>query len=105
MIELDLIYQELVRQPSYISVVELAMILEANVSEVRQRLNELGDRVTRNEHDEWRIVSETVQKLELSPLSASEIEERDKLENTVQQTFFSGSNLRTDTISTSLSAV
>jgi|GEM_PF-6820906 len=88
MIELKLVYLELARQPNYISVVELSMMLEANTSEVRQRLNELGNRVTQNEKDEWRITSGLVHKIELSPLSASEIEERDKLENTIQQAFY-----------------
>lgn len=87
MISIDKVYSQLEKQTAYISVVELAMILEANTSEVRQRLNELGDRVVHNEHDEWRVVGEVVQRLELSPLSASEIEERNELENTVQQAF------------------
>ena len=67
MICVDRVYQELEKQTNYISVVELAMILEANTSEVRQRLNELelGDRVTHNEHDEWRATGDLVQKLEL----------------------------------------
>ncbi len=87
-ISIEEVYQQLEQHSSYISVVELAMILEASVSEVRQRLNELGNCVTRNEHDEWRLVGCLVQKLELSPLSASEIEERDELENTVQEAFY-----------------
>ncbi len=104
MIELDLVHQELARQPNYTSVVELAMILEANVSEVRQRLNELGDRVSRNEHDEWRIVlkdiaphiGDLVEKLERLPLSEEEIQERNELENTVSQAFFvAGQALKT----------
>lgn len=112
MIELDLVYQELARQPSCISVVELSMILEANVSEVRQRLIELDDLVSRNEHDEWRVskilpdsknlgktefcVSNLVDKIELSPLTEEEIQERDELENTVSQAFFvAGQALKT----------
>ena len=67
---------------------EEKMIIGGSVAEVRQRLNELGDRVTRNEQDEWRVVGSSVQKLDLSPLSAYEIEERDELENTVSQAFY-----------------
>ena len=88
MIELDLVYQELARQSGYISVVELAMILESKVSEVRQRLHELGDRVSQNEHDQWRVTGSLVHKLELSPLFEAEIQERNELENTVSQAFF-----------------
>ncbi|MGB7416086.1 MAG: hypothetical protein WA902_17920 [Thermosynechococcaceae cyanobacterium] len=88
MISINSVYSQLEQQTDYISVVELAMMLEANTSEVRQRLNELGDRVAQNEHDEWCVVGEVVEKLKLSPLSASEIEERNELENTVQQAFF-----------------
>lgn len=88
MIELDLVHAELARHSGYISVVELAMILEASVSEVRQRLNELGARVARNNRDEWRDVGNLVHKLELLPLSETEIQERDELENTVQQAFY-----------------
>ena len=77
------------------------MMLEANTSEVRQKLNELGDRAFQNEQDEYRVVgnlvkdrtvdsltqnqaSVAVQKLELLPLSEAEVQERDELENTVQ---------------------
>ena len=89
MISIDKVYSQLEKQADYVSVVELLMILEANTSEVRQRLNELGDRVTQNEHGEWKVTDDLlIRKLELLPLSASEIEERDKLENTVQQAFY-----------------
>jgi hypothetical protein len=88
MISIDLVRDELSQHDDYISAVELAMILEASAMEVRQRLNELGKNVVCNDRDEWRLVGSLVQKLELSTLSASEIEERDKLENTVQQAFF-----------------
>lgn len=96
MISIDLVRDELSRYNGYISVVELAMVLEANTSEVRQRLNELGNRVQSNEQDEWRTTGNLVHRLELSPLSALEIEERDKLENTVQQAFLlAGQSLKT----------
>lgn len=88
MISIERVYNQLEKQSEFISVVELTMIIGGSVAEVRQRLNELGDRVTRNEQDEWRVVGEVVQKLDLSPLSASEIKEKDKLENTVQQAFY-----------------
>ena len=88
MINIEQVYNQLQQQSGFISVVELAMILEANTSEVRQRLNELGDRGVCNEQDEWRVTGNLVHKLQSSPLSASEIEERDELENTVQQAFF-----------------
>ena len=88
MILLQKVYQQLEQQTDYISVVELAMILEANTSEVRQRLTELGNRVTCNEHDEWRVMGQIVSQLSVSPLSPLEIEEKKRLENTVQQAFF-----------------
>ena len=88
MISIDRVYTQLEKQTEFTSAVELAAILEANTSEIRQRLNELGGRVTSNKHDEWRVVGNVVQRLELSPLSASETKERDELENTVQQAFY-----------------
>jgi len=95
-ISIDVVRDELSRHNNFISVVELAMILEANASEVRHRLHELGDRVTKNDDDEWRVVSNLVHKLELSPLSEAEIQERDDLENTVQQAFLlAGQALKT----------
>jgi len=96
MISIDVVRDELSRQNNFISVVELSMVLEANVSEVRQRLYELGDRVQRNEHDEWRTAGELIHKLELPPLSEAELQERNELENTVQQAFFvAGQALKT----------
>ena len=96
MISIERVYNQLEQQSGFISVVELAMILESSVAQVRQRLNELGDRVIKNEHDEWRVVSSSAQKLELSSLSAFEIEERDELENTVSQAFYlAGQALKT----------
>jgi hypothetical protein len=97
-ITVEQVYQQLEHQSSYISVVELAMMLEAeaSASEVRQRLNELGHLVQQNEQDEWRVVGNLVQKLELSPLSQMEVQERDELENTVQQAFLmAGQALKT----------
>ena len=88
MISAEKVYRTLKQQQKSVSAVELAMILGGNTSEIRQRLIELSDRVTKNEQDEWRVTGELVQKLESSPLSESEIEERDKLEDTVQQAFF-----------------
>ena len=41
-------------------IVELAMSLEASVSQVRHRLKELGDRVEHNDKDEWRVVKNIV---------------------------------------------
>ncbi len=96
MISIERVYSQLKQHSEYISVVELAMILEASVSEVKQRLNELGDRVARNEHDEWRVVGDLVKKLQQSPLTQTEIQERNELENTVQQAFFvAGQALKT----------
>ena len=89
MICAEKIYQTLEQQENFTSVVELAMMLEANTSEVRQRLKELGDRVSSNDCDEWRITGDLVHKLELLSLSVSEIKERNELENTVQQAFYS----------------
>ena len=88
MISIERVYNQLEKQSGFISAVELTMNIGGSVAEVRQRLNELGDRVTKNEHDEWRVVGEVVRKLELSPLSASEIKERDELENTVSKAFY-----------------
>ncbi|WP_156114226.1 hypothetical protein [Myxosarcina sp. GI1] len=88
MISIVSVRDELSQHDDYISAVKLSLILEASVMEVRQRLNELGKCVVCNDRDEWRLVGSLVQKLELSPLSPLEIEERDKLENTLTQAFF-----------------
>lgn len=90
MISIERVYNQLQKQIEFTSAVELAAMLEANTSEVRQRLHELGDRVSQNEHDEWRTTDNSVQKLEVSPLSASEIKERGKLENIVRESFYTG---------------
>lgn len=96
MISIERVYGKLDQTAGFTSVVELAMILEANTSEVRQRLRELGERVAQNEHDEWRVVGQTVDRLSISPLSPSEIEEKERLENIVQQAFFvAGQALKT----------
>ena len=71
MISTERVYNQLEQQSGFICVVELAMILESSVAQVRHRLNELGDRVAKNEHDEWRIVGSSVQKLEISPLGSN----------------------------------
>ena len=88
MISTEVICAELARHNEFISTVELAMMLEASSQEVRSALVKLGDRVTRNEHDEWRVTGNKVCLLSRSPLSASEIELKNQLENTVSQAFF-----------------
>ena len=85
MISSDLVFVQLAQQCDYICIVELAMSLEASVSQVRHRLNELGDRVEHNDKDEWRVIKNVA--LERF-LSESEKAERDDLECTVQQAFF-----------------
>ena len=66
-------------------IVELAMSLEASVSQVRHLLKELGKRVEHNDKDEWRVVNNIASE---RILSESEKAERDSLEITVQQAFF-----------------
>lgn len=85
MISENLVFVQLAQQDDYVCIVELAMALEASVSEVRQRLKDLGDRVEHNEHDQWRVVKNIVPD---RLLSDSERQERDALERTVQQAFF-----------------
>lgn len=85
MISSELVFVQLAQYEDYICIVELAMSLEASISEVRQRLKDLGDRVEHNEHDEWRIVRNIVPS---NLLSEAEKKERDSLERTVQQAFF-----------------
>ncbi|MEL6788015.1 MAG: hypothetical protein AAFO76_11530 [Cyanobacteria bacterium J06607_15] len=85
MISSNLVFVQLAQVDDYICIVELAMMLEASVSQVRHRLRELGDRVEHNDKDEWRIVKN------IAPeriLSEAEKAERDSLERTVQQAFF-----------------
>ena len=85
MISSELVFVQLAQQCDYICIVELAMILEASVSQVRHGLKELGDRVEHNDRDEWRIVKNVaLERL----LSEAEKAERDGLESTVQQAFF-----------------
>ena len=88
MISTEVTCAELARHKSFVSTVELAMILKASVSEVKQRLRELGERVTCNEQDEWRITGSLVGLSSESPLSASDVELKNQLENTVSQAFF-----------------
>ena len=85
MISENLVFVQLAQVDDYIGIVELAIALEASVSEVRQRLNDLGDRVEHNHQDEWRVVRNIVPS---SILSEAEKEERDNLERTVEQAFF-----------------
>ena len=85
MISENLVFVQLAQADDYIGIVELAIALEASVSEVRQRLKDLGDRVEHNERDEWRVVRNIVSS---SLLSETEKEERDNLERTVEQAFY-----------------
>ncbi len=85
MISENLVFVQLAQADDYIGIVELAIALEASVSEVRQRLKDLGDRVQHNERDEWRVVRNIVSS---SLLSEAEKEERDSLERTVEQAFY-----------------
>ena len=85
MISSELLFVQLAKVDDYICIVELAMSLNASVSQVRHKLKELGARVERNERDEWRIVKNIVPE---RILSEAEKEERDYLECTVQQAFF-----------------
>ena len=78
------VFLELAQQEDYICIVDLAMRLEASVSEVRHQLKALGDRVEYNDLDQWRIV----RVVERDILSEAERQERDALERTVQQAFF-----------------
>ncbi len=84
MISENLVFVQLAQQDDYICIVELASSLEASVSEVRQRLIDLGDRVEHNEHDQWRVVRQIISN---NLLSEAEKKERDSLERTVQQAF------------------
>lgn len=88
MISTQTICAELKKHDGYVSTVELAMILEASAQEVRSGLVKLGDLVTHNEHDEWRITGSLVSLSLQSPLSVSEIELKNQLENTVSEAFF-----------------
>jgi hypothetical protein len=85
MISSELLLVQLAKVDDYICIVELAMSLEASVSQVRHRLKELGNRVEHNDKDEWRVVKNIVPE---RMLSESEKAERDDLERTVQQAFF-----------------
>lgn len=93
MISSNLVFVQLAQVDDYICIVELAMSLEASVSQVRHRLKELGDRVEHNDKDEWRVVKSVVSE---RILSEAEKAERDDLERTVQQAFFvAGQALKT----------
>lgn len=85
MISSELLLVQLAKVDDYICIVELAVSLEASVSQVRHRLKELGHRVEHNDKDEWRIVNNIIPE---RILSESEKAERDSLELIVQQAFF-----------------
>lgn len=85
MISSELVFVQLAQQSSCVCIVELAVMLETSVSEVRHRLKELGDRVEHNAKDEWRIAKNNISE---RILSEEEKAERDDLERTVQQAFF-----------------
>jgi hypothetical protein len=85
MISSELVFVQLAQQSSYVCIVELAMMLETSVSEVRHSLKELGDRVEGNDNDEWRVIKNIIPE---RILSESEKAERDDLELTLQQAFF-----------------
>ncbi|WP_052055915.1 hypothetical protein [Myxosarcina sp. GI1] len=85
MISENLVFVQLAQTNSYICIIELAIALEAPVSEVRQRLHDLGNRVEQNDNDEWRVVRQIVPD---NLLTESERQERNNLEITVQQAFF-----------------
>ncbi|MEL6931065.1 MAG: hypothetical protein AAFO95_20955 [Cyanobacteria bacterium J06600_6] len=89
MISSELLLVQLAKVDDYICIVELAMSLEASVSQVRHRLKELGDRVEHNGKDEWRVVKSVVSE---RILSEAEKAERDDLELTVRQSSFSAWN-------------
>jgi hypothetical protein len=85
MISSNLVFVQLAQVDDYICIVELAVMLEDSVSQVRHRLKELGDRVECNDKDEWRIAKNVIPS---NLLSEVEKVERDSLECTVQQAFF-----------------
>ncbi|MGK7914770.1 MAG: hypothetical protein AB4038_04385 [Prochloraceae cyanobacterium] len=85
MISKNQVLAQLNKTVDYICIVELASSLGGSVSEVRQRLKDLGDKVENNDRDEWRI---TRQISNSNILSKSERAERDALENTIQQAFY-----------------
>ena len=85
MISSELVFIQLAKVDDYICIVELAMSLEASVSQVRHRLKELGGRVEHNDKDEWRVVKNIVPE---RILSEAEKAERESLELTVQQAFY-----------------
>ncbi|MGL4881272.1 MAG: hypothetical protein ACRC8K_09420 [Waterburya sp.] len=85
MIEQNLVFLQLAQQNSFVSAVELASILDASVSEVRQVLRNLGDLVEDNGNDEWRVVRN------IAPerlLSFEERRKRDTLEQSIDQAFY-----------------
>ncbi len=85
MLSENLVFVQLAQVDDYVCIVELANSLEASVSEVRQRLKELGDRVENDGKDRWRLVKKIATE---NQLTEEERIERDALESTVQQAFF-----------------
>ena len=85
MISDNLVFVQLAQYKDYVCIVELASSLEASVSEVRQRLKDLGDRVENNGKDQWRVARAIVSS---NILSEAEQAERDNLECAVEQAFF-----------------
>ncbi len=85
MISENLVFVQLAQYKDYVCIVELAISLEASVSEVRQRLKDLGDRVENNGKDQWRVARAIVSS---NILSEAEQAERDNLECAVEQAFF-----------------
>lgn len=84
MISPELVFVQLSQFDSYLSAVELAMILEASTAEVKQILRDFGDLVECNGNDEWRVICN------IAPeriLSIDERTERDQLENIIEQSF------------------
>ena len=93
MITPELIFVQLTRQNEPISAVELAMMLESSVPQIRHKLKQLGDRVEFNNKDEWYVVSQSDLDNEL--LSVWERQLRDRLEDKVDRAFYTlGKSLR-----------
>ncbi|MGB5637124.1 MAG: hypothetical protein WBM44_11260 [Waterburya sp.] len=93
MISSELVFVQLSQFDGYVGAMELAMMLETSAMEVRQVLRDLGDLVKGNDNDQWRVIRN------ISPdriLSVDERAERDRLEQTVEQSFVTlGNALKT----------
>ena len=84
MISPELVFVQLSQFDGYVSAVELSMQLEASAMEVRQILRDFGDLVECNDNDEWQVIRN------IAPnriLSIEERTERDRLEQTVEESF------------------